>query len=172
MLKRSLPYFWSLRIWALALAIVSTCSSFAEDCPTNADPIATDRPDVTSSLVVPKGSLQAQSGIDGTVRHGSNALDGTNTRLRLGIAHCAEFVLDVPSYTVVFNGSEPSGFSNTVVSFKRQLPVPFRINLSATTGLGFLSGSLKNVGQGYQPYIQVPWSHPIAEHRNLVGMSL
>jgi len=124
MLKRSLAYFCSLTIWALLeLAVASTCSSsfsFAEQCPTNADPIATDRPDLTnSSLVVLRGSLQGEKGVDWTVQHGSNALDGSNTRLRLGLADCAEFVLDVPSYTVVFNGSQPSGFSNTVVSFKR-----------------------------------------------------
>jgi putative Mn2+ efflux pump MntP len=173
MFNRPPSYFCSLTSAALlALALASTySSSLAEDCPTDANPIATDRPDVTnSSLVVPMGSLQAENGIDWTVRHGSNALDGTNTRLRLGVAHCAEFVLDVPSYTVVFNGSQPSGFSNTVVSFKRQLPVPFGFDLSATAGLGFPSGSPKIVGQGYQPYIQFPWSHPIAEHWEVLGM--
>ena len=130
MLKRLLAHFCWLTICALlALALASTCSlSFAEESPTDTAPIATGRPDVTnSSLLVPKGSLQGENAIDWTVRHGSNALDGTNTRLQLGVAHCAEFVLDVPSYTVVFNGSQASGFSNTVVSFKRQLPVPLGI---------------------------------------------
>ncbi len=55
----------------------------AQDCPTAADEIATDRPDVTnSSVVVPHGSLQPENGVDWTVSHGSNSLDGTNTRLR------------------------------------------------------------------------------------------
>jgi len=163
MLKRSLAHFCWLTICALlALTLASTCSSsFAQECPTDAAPIASDRPDVTnSSLVVPQRSLQGENRIDWTVRHDSNALDGTNTRLRLGVAHCTEFIFDVPSYTVVFNGSQASGFSNTVVSFKRQLPVPFGFDLSATAGLGFPSGSSKIVGQGYQPYIQFPWSHP------------
>jgi hypothetical protein len=70
----------------------------ADGCPTAGDEIATDRPDVTnSSLVVPLGSLQAENGVDWTVRHGSNAADGTNTRLRLGVAHCTEFLIDVPN---------------------------------------------------------------------------
>ena len=110
----------------------------ADGCPTAADEIATDRPDVTnSSLVVPLGSLQAENGVDWTVRHGSNAVDGTNTRLRLGVAHCTEFLIDVPNYFATLNGSQPSGFSNVVVSFKRQLPVPFGFDLSATAGAGF-----------------------------------
>jgi hypothetical protein len=143
----------------------------ADECPTAADEIATDRPDVTnSSLVVPLGSLQAENGIDSSVRHGSNALDGTNTRLRLGIAHCAEFLIDIPNYLDSFNGSQPSGFSDVVVSFKRQLPVPFGFEMSATAGLGFPSGSSKISGQGYQPYIQFPWSHKVADGWEVVGM--
>jgi hypothetical protein len=71
----------------------------AQDCPTPSDEIATDRPDVTnSSLVVPLGSLQAENGVDWRVQHGSNLIDATNTRLRLGIAHCTEFLLDLSTY--------------------------------------------------------------------------
>src|SRR5262245_33491228 len=131
--KRSSLYLsWLLTCLVLAVATGSPCSTAnAEGCPTNTDPIATDRPDVTnSSLVVPTGSLQAENGIDWTVRRGSEALAGTNTRLRLGVAHCTEFVLDVPDYVAAFNGPEASGFSNVVVSFKRQLPVPLGFDLS------------------------------------------
>jgi hypothetical protein len=123
-----------------------------------------------SSLVVPTGSLQAENGIDWTVRRGSDALAGTNTRLRLGVAHCTEFVLDVPDYVAAFNGPEASGFSNVLISFKRQLPVPLGFDLSATAGLGFPSGSPKIEGRGYQPYIQFPWSHPIVENWEVAGM--
>jgi hypothetical protein len=119
--------------------------------------------------VVPSGSLQAENGVDWIVRHGSNALAGTSTRLRFGVAHCTEFLIDVPNYFGSLNGSPPSGFSDVVVSFKRQLPVPFGFDLSATAGLGFPSGS--NIsGQGYQPYIQFPWSHTVADGWEVVGM--
>jgi hypothetical protein len=155
----------------LATAVLSFATAYAQECPTAADPIETDRPDVTnSSLVVPTGSLQLENGIDWNAQHGSNAFEGTNTRLRLGIAHCTEFVLDVPSYLEAFDGSRASGFTNVVVSFKHQLPVPFGFDLSATGGLGFPSGAPKVVGQGYQPYIQFPWSHPIYEHWEVSGM--
>jgi hypothetical protein len=122
-----------------------------QHCPTGADEIATDRPDVTnSSLVVPYGSLQAENGVDWSARHGTNVLDGTNTRLRLGVARCTEFLIDVPNAFALINGAQPpSGFSDVVVSFKRQLPVPFGFDLSATGGLGFPSGSSKISGRGY-----------------------
>jgi hypothetical protein len=109
----------------------------ADGCPTSADEITTDRPDVTnSSLVVPLGSLQAENGVDWTARHGSNGLDGTNSRLRLGVAHCTEFLIDLPNYSDSLNGSEPSGFSNVVVSFKRQFPVPFGFDLYVVRTIG------------------------------------
>jgi Putative MetA-pathway of phenol degradation len=148
-----------------------TVSGAVDPCPTNVAEIATDRPDVTnSSLVVPYGSLQAENGIDWTIKYGSNVLDGTNTRVRLGIAHCTEFLIDVPSYFLSINSSQPSGSSDVVVSFKRQLPVPLGFDLSATAGLGFPSGSSNISGHGYQPYVQFPWSHKLADDWEAVGM--
>jgi hypothetical protein len=45
----------------------------ADGCPNSASEISTDRPDVTnSSRVVPYGSIQAENGVDWTVRQGSN----------------------------------------------------------------------------------------------------
>jgi hypothetical protein len=154
-----------------ALAVDMRIAWGGNGCLTATDDIATDRPDVTnSSLVVPRGSLQVESGVDWTVRRGSIVLDGTNTRLRLGIAHCTEFLIDIPDYFESVNGSRPSGSSDVLVSFKRQLPVPFGVDLSATAGMGFPSGSKKISGAGYQPYIQIPWSHTIAEGWVLEGM--
>jgi len=96
-------------------------------------------------------------------RHTANSLDGTNTRLRLGIAQCTEFLIDVPNYFLAINGSAPTGFSDVVASFKRQLPVPLGFDLSAIAGLAFPSGSAQISGRGYAPYFQLPWSHAIAD---------
>ena len=173
MLNYSLAKPFSSALWcALLLAVLASAPARAADpCPTSADEIATDGPDVTnSSVVVPYGSLQAENGVDWAARQGSNLLDGTNTRLRLGIARCTEFLVDVPNYFLPIDGSQPSGFSDVVVSVKRQLPVPFGFDLSATAGLGFPSGSRQISGRGYEPYIQVPWSHEIADGWETDGM--
>ena len=174
MLKKSLTRTPRFALWCALLSMLATCPSRAgasDACPTRSEQIATDRPDVTnSSLVVPYASLQAENGVDWTVDHGSNVLDGTNTRLRLGIAHCTEFLIDVPSYFHSLNGPQPSGFSNVVASFKRQLPVPFGADLSMTAGLGFPSGSSKVEGRGYQPYIEFPWSYEITDAWKTAGM--
>lgn len=164
-------------LWLLGCTLVvsgpgpMSATSAADVCPTDTSEIATDRPDITnSSLVVPLGSLQAENGLDWTLQHDSNSLDATNTRIRYGILHCTEFLMDVPSYLGSFNGSQPSGFSNLIVSLKRQLPVPFGFDLSATGGVGFPTGDAKTSGRGYQPYLQFPWSHAFAASWELAGM--
>ena len=143
----------------------------ADGCPNNASEISTDRPDVTnSSVVVPYGSLQIENGVDWTSRRQSDVISGSETRLRLGVAPCTELLADVPMYSYSLDGRASSGFSDLVVSVKRELPVPFGFELSATGGLGFPTGASKISSHGYDPYIQVPWSRPITDDWSLHGM--
>jgi hypothetical protein len=107
----------------IALYPFATNRASADDaCPDASQDIATDRPSVTnSSLVVPTGSLQDENGINWTTRpEGQGALDGPNTRLRLGIAHCTEFLVDMPDYNRGIRGSAPDGFSDIAPAFKYQ----------------------------------------------------
>jgi hypothetical protein len=160
--SKSLGSVISSALGCMALLLVAANPLAAAGCPTATSAIDTDRPGVTNSATtVPRGSFQAENGSDWMAAHGSNFLTGSETRLRLGVAQCSEFLIDVPSYTGALNGSQPSGFSDVVVSFKRELPMPTGIHLSATAGLGFPSGSSKISGRGYQPYIQAPWSYRI-----------
>src|SRR5260370_5281273 len=96
----SVPSFritFALVIGAFASGVADAWA--AQDCPTNAAEIATDRPDVTnSSLVVPRGSLQVENGINGTARRGSNAISGRNTRLAPAGGHCTQAPLPPPHY--------------------------------------------------------------------------
>src|SRR5581483_1473784 len=91
-------------------------------CPDAAEPIATDRPDITnSSLVVPTGSLQLENGVNRSVRGGATTLDATNSRLRVGAGACAELLLDLPSYVGATRGRAPTGFTDLTPAIKRQL---------------------------------------------------
>jgi hypothetical protein len=129
-----------------ALAGLRLTATAADSCPTDANEISTDRPDITnSSLVVPRDSIQAKNGLDWS-QDGSDALDSTNTRLRFGFASCTEFLVDIPSYFAPLNGTQPSGFSNLVVSLRHELPVPFGFGLSAAGGVGFPTGAQKIPG--------------------------
>jgi hypothetical protein len=96
----SVPRIWIAFLLAIgAFSAGITKSMAAEDCPSAGTDIATDRPDVTnSSVVVPQGSLQSESGVNWTARQGATVIDGPTTRLRLGVAHCTEILLDLPNY--------------------------------------------------------------------------
>src|ERR1700742_5277664 len=101
-------------ITALSLLLVLIPQlAAAGESPQPSSEIATDRPDVTnSSLVVPVGSLQGENGINTTGHAADKTFDGTNSRLRLGVAPCLEILVDLPNYVGGFQGTPDSGFTN------------------------------------------------------------
>src|SRR5580704_16045805 len=72
----------------------------AQTCGSNAQsPIATDRPQITSSsIVVPCGSLQFENGFQETGNGGQQTFDFPETAVRLGIASKTELRFGVPDY--------------------------------------------------------------------------
>ncbi len=145
----------------------------ADSCPTVKDDIATDRPSQTnSSLVVPVGSLQSENGLNFAAPEGSQNLDGTNTRLRFGLAPCFEFLVDLPSYSATVHGSGSSGFSDLAPAVKWQIsPLPGTFDLSVILGAALPTGSGDISGPGYQPYVQLPWSWQLRDGWSFSGMA-
>src|SRR6266404_8294721 len=169
----SVPSFritFALVIGAFASGVADAWA--AQDCPTNAAEIATDRPDVTnSSLVVPRGSFQNENGINFSQRDGGHVFDGTNSRLRWGIAPCLEVLVDIPTYFAAVTGPVNSGFTNITPAIKWQIsPVPGKIDLSATFGAGLPTGTKTIAGPGVQPYLQFPWSWELGGGWGISGM--
>jgi hypothetical protein len=113
-------------LWLWAILCFDAPIARAGDCPKTSEEIVTDRPDVTnSSIVVPRGSLQSENGIDLTKEAGIKVIDGTNTRLRFGIADCFELLVDLPTYFSPLNNSGKSGFSDVAPAAKWQIsPLP------------------------------------------------
>jgi hypothetical protein len=134
-------------------------------CPDAGSEIDTDRPDVTnSSEVVPLGSLQAENGINLTARHGGTIFDGTNTRLRLGVFRCGEFLVDLPDYSDPVSGVRPHGASDVAPAAKMELQgLPAGSQVSMTAGLGFPTGARNISGRLYDPYLQLPWPQGVTE---------
>jgi hypothetical protein len=142
------------------------------DCNDGETAIATDRPDVTnSSLVVPSGSVQVENGVNWTTRQGGTSIDGSNTRLRFGVASCTELLLDLPNYFHAVRGPAWAGFSDLSPAIKRQLGhSPGDIEWSATVGLTLPTGSTRIAGSGYGAYAQFPWSKELGDGWGLSGM--
>src|SRR6266478_6660939 len=156
----------------MLLVYNSTIAAKADSCPGIGDEIATDRPDVTnSSVVVPAGSLQIENGVNVSARGGDRFVDGTNTRLRAGIANCLEFLVDTPTYFANVRSSGKSGFSDVAPALKWQIsPIPGKVDLSAVFGLALPTGSAGIAGRGPQPYLQFPWSWELHSGWGLSGM--
>jgi hypothetical protein len=163
----------TLRICLVLLfAVVGTIGARADACPTATDEIATDRPDVTnSSVVVPPGSLQSENGVNLSSRNGSQIIDGTNTRWRLGIAPCLELLVDLPTYSTPVRGSGSSGFSDVSPAIKWQIsPIPGKVDSSLVVGVGLPTGTVDIAGRGAQPYLQMPWSWELRSGWGVSGM--
>ena len=156
----------------LALPAGTVAAAAADTCPQPGSEIVTDRPDVTnSSLVVPKGSFQQENGVNIAGRDGGQVIDGTNTRLRLGVAECLEVLVDVPTYFDALSGQASTGFTNVTPAVKWQIsPLPGKIDLSAVFGAGLPTGTKAIAGPGVQPYVQFPWSWELGGGWGLSGM--
>jgi len=160
----------------LCLAWLGACFApavlAAGECRDTSGEIEVDRPDVTnSSLVVPAHSFQIENGINLADQRVARMLDGTNTRLRLGVGGCTEVLLDLPDYMRRIDGTAPSGFTDAAPALKHQFgPLPGEFELSATLGLGLPTGSATVAGHGYQPYLQFPWSRELGGGWGLSGM--
>jgi hypothetical protein len=150
----------------------SARSRRADARPTAKDELATDRPDVTnSSQVVPTGSFQSENGINLSGRGASQTIDGTNTRWRLGVAPCLEFLVDLPTYSANVRQLGNSGFSAVSPAVEWQIsPVPGTIDLSIVSGVALPTGAAAIAGRGIQPYLQFPWSWELHDGWGVGGM--
>jgi hypothetical protein len=159
-------------ILAMLLLYHGTLSAKADSCTSSKDEIITDRPDVTnSSVVIPAGSLQIENGVNLSARDGDRVIDGTNTRLRFGIANCLEFLVDTPTNFANVGNPQNSGFSDAAPALKWQIsPVPGKVDLSAVFGTALPTGTANIAGPGAQPYLQFPWSWELRSGWGLSGM--
>jgi Putative MetA-pathway of phenol degradation len=154
------------------IVLLGTSSVRAESCPNAKDDIATDRPDVTnSSIVVPVGSVQNENGVNFSMRDGGRAIDGANSRWRLGVTPCLELLVDLPTYVAPLQGLASRGLSDVSPALKRQIsPAPGEVDLSVVFGVALPTGSVEIAGRGAQPYLQLPWSWELHDGWGVSGM--
>jgi hypothetical protein len=136
--------------------------------------MATDRPTVTnSSVVVPSGNLQVENGFLETSSQGASIVDGPETLLRFGAATRTELRFTVPDYYYNLNGSgsRTSGFGDLAIGVKEQLgPTPGGFDVSATLFLTLPTGAKFVSSGGYDPGLQVAWSHELPSKWSVAGM--
>jgi len=153
-------------------ALGSAATGKAQICPTAASDIDTDRPDTTnSSQTIPTGSLQLENGVNIADWSGGTRLDGTNSRVRLGLADCAEVLLDVPNYSFSPRNAGVRGFTGVTPAAKWELQgLPEGLQMSVVAGATLPSGAAGNGGDRTKPYLQIPWSQKIGGGFSVHGM--
>jgi Putative MetA-pathway of phenol degradation len=164
--------------WALFLSImVPTFAprAGAQACGANAQsPIATDRPQITSSsIVVPCGSLQLENGFQETGNEGQRGFDFPETSVRFGVANKTELRLGFPEYFQNDNtgSSFASGLGDLSVGFKQQLgPTRGGFDVSVIPSVSFPTGARAISSHGYDPTVQVPWSRSFKKNWTAAGM--
>ena len=161
-----------LNFGCLVVALVWFGVAHAGECPSSGSEIATDRPDVTnSSLVVPAGSFQSENGINTSRQSAGSGFDGTNSRLRFGVAPCLELLVDIPTYVGRLSGATNTGFSNVTPAVKWQISaLPEPSSLSVVVGAGLPTGTRAITGPGLQPYLQFPWAYELGGGWGVSGM--
>jgi hypothetical protein len=133
--------------------------------------IATDRPSVTdSSVVVPPGSLQFENGFTDTVSQGQQTLDGPETLVRFGLLSKTELRLTAPDYFDQMGPGMPSGFGDFGVGVKQQLGPAAGFDVSLVVSLSLPIGARGISSGGYDPSVQLPWSHALSSNWTAAGM--
>jgi hypothetical protein len=156
------------------MAVVLALPAKAQTCGANErDPIATDRPQITSSsIVVPCGSLQFENGFQETGNGGQHTWDLPETAMRFGIAKKTELRFTTPNY--LFNDDTASGFTSGFadlsLGFKQQLGPTHGFDISLIPSVSLPTGANLISSHGYDPTIQLLWSHSLPKNWTIAGM--
>jgi len=163
--KQSFSKWFS--VFVPALCLLGTSVGRAQTTNDTQPTIATDRPSVAnSSVVVPRGYLQAENGFLITSAQGESVADFPETSLRFGLLDQTELRLALPDYFHAVNAlpSPVSGFGDFAVGVKQQLgPIGKDFNLAAIFFLSFPTGANAISSHGYDPGMQFPWSKPVSK---------
>jgi hypothetical protein len=160
-----------ITFYLLIYAFIFCSPAFATDKDSD---IETNRPSFTfSSIVIPKGSLQVESGVQNAwVNGGQDILDIPETQVRLGLLEKTEFQMFVPNYLLFYSRDQTNGGATHLgeVGFKQQLPRIKSIQSSLTASMNIPTGRNYFSGTGVQPVFRLPASVQIGKHYQLCAM--
>lgn len=172
-LRNKLVVAGLLLLWILG----GTTSLYSADQPGagNTQPaITTDRPAITdSSIVVPSGVLLFENGLTETGNQGQRSFDFPETLGRFGLTSNTELRFSAPDYFQNFNVGSAFGFGwgDLSLGVKQQLiATPGGFDASLVVALSFPTGASHISSHGYDPLLQLPWSHPICKNWTTGGM--
>ncbi len=120
---------------------------------------------------MPAGSIQLENGVNIADWSDGTRLDGTNSRIRLGLVDCGEVLVDIPDYSFSPRAAGVRGFTSLAPAAKWELQdLPTGLQVSVVAGAGLPTGPAGNGNNITKPYLQVPWSQEIGGDFSLHGM--
>jgi hypothetical protein len=140
--------------------------------PAEEPELETDRPDFTeSAVVVPRGSLQVESGFSWLARRGVRLADGPELLLRWGVAPRTELRVEPPSYFRLSGAEHFSGFGDTVLALKQQLgPTRSGFDVALIPGVSLPTGAHSITSGAPDPEISMAWSRDLGRRWSMGGL--
>ncbi len=160
----------SRALWICILA--GTFPLLCQTQPPVDEPISTDRPAIAnSSVVVPKGSFQAENGLTIANGQGQLTFDAPETSMRFGIAGHTELRFSAPDYyRDTPNGTAGvSGFGDITIGMKQQLGPAGGFDVSVIAFVSIPTGAAAISSHGYDPGLQLPWSRKLSANWTAAG---
>jgi hypothetical protein len=154
---------------AVTLHIVADPVLAAEETSVN---ITTDRPSVAnSSIVVPQGGLQIENGVLAANLGNGTTVDLPESNIRYGLLPRTELRIMVPDYfySLTTSAAVASGFSDTAFGVKQQLGPLSGFDVSIIAFSSVPTGANQISTHGYDPGLQIPWSHGLAGSWTMAG---
>ena len=143
-----------------------------QSSPADDEPISTDRPAIAeSSVVVPRGSFQAENGFLITSNQGQRTVDGPETYLRFGVANDTELRFSAPDYyhDSISSTEITSAFGDIAIGIKQQLGPAHGFDVSVIAFLSLPTGAATISSHGYDPGLQLPWSRKFSANWTAAG---
>lgn len=132
--------------------------------------IATDRPSVAnSSVVVPQGVFQMENGMLASDLGNGATVDLPESNIRYGLLPRTELRVMLPDYFYTSTSAAPSGFGDTALGVKQQLGPLGGFDVSIIAFLSIPTGANQLSSHGYDPGLQIPWSHSLVENWTVAG---
>jgi hypothetical protein len=175
-LGKNLVIVAALASWVLAgaISVHGQDQSGAGSTQSSQATISTDRPAITdSSTVVPSGELVFENGFTETANQGQSGFDFPETLVRFGLTSKTELRLTPPDYFENFNTGNGfgTGWGDLSIGVKQQLfATQGGFDASLILSLSFPTGANAISSHGYDPELQLPWSHPITKNWTTAGM--
>lgn len=132
------------------------------------DTIAPERPSITNSPdAVSSGSFQIENGFQVSHSQGERTFDAPETFVRFGVGGGMELRFTAPNYL----HGPGSGFGDVTLGVKRELGrAPGGFETAVILQMSLPGGADAVSSHGYDPGLQLPWSHKVSDHWTAGGM--